>query len=183
MTAHATSPGAAGSRPTPPQSLRVAIVRRVHGVRGEVRAEPLGGDRARFKRGTRFYVEATRRPLVVRSSRAGPEGSLLLGFQGVDTPEAAAELRGAYLCVDVDAARRLGPDEWFVWQLVGMRCVTEDGAPLGTIADVEPAPAADVLVVTENGRVRRYPMVREFVRGVDVDAGVITLAPQPEDAG
>lgn len=167
---------------TAPQSLRAAVVGRVHGVHGEVRAEPLGGDRARFRRGMRLSVEGTGRPLKLRSARAGSDGSLLLGFHGVDSPEQAAELRGAYLCVEVGSARRLGPDEWFVWQLVGLRCVSEDGTALGTIADVEPAPAADILVVDGEDGVRRYPMVREFVRGVDVGAGVVTIAPQPEES-
>jgi 16S rRNA processing protein RimM len=157
-------------------------VRRVHGVRGEVQLQALGGDAARFRGGTAVYVEDSRRPLTLRSARRGPEGSVLVGFEGVDTPEQAAQLRGAYLCVDVAAARRLGPDEWFVWQLVGMRCLTEDGAALGTVVDVEEAPAADVLVIEAAGSQLRYPMVREFVRHVDVDAGVITIAPQPEEA-
>lgn len=169
-------------QPAPPQSLRAALVGRVHGVLGEVRVEPLGGDGARFRRGMRLSVEETGRPLTLRSSRAGTDGSLLLGFHGIDTPEQAAALRGRYLCVDVSAARALGADEWFVWQLVGLRCVDEDGAALGTIADVEPSPAADLLVVDDAGTVRRYPMVREFVRGVDLDAGIVTIAPQPEEA-
>lgn len=160
-----------------PRTLRAALVLRPHGVRGEVRAEVLGADSARFRRGTRLHVEASGRALTVRSSRAGPSGTVLLGFRGVDTPEQAGELRGAYLCVDVRAARKLGPDEWFVWQLVGLHCVSVDGAALGTVVDVEPAPAADLVVVEDGGSLQRYPMVREFVRGVDVEAGVLTLAP------
>lgn len=163
-----------------PRTLRAAIVLRPHGVRGEVRAQMLGADSARFRRGTRLQVEASGRALTVRAARAGPSGTVLLGFRGVDTPEQAGELRGAYLCVDIGAARPLGPDEWFVWQLVGMRCVNVDGAPLGTVVDIEPAPAADVVVVEDAGALRRYPMVREFVRAVDVDGGVLTVAPLPE---
>ena len=166
----------------PPRSLRAALVRRVHGLRGEVRAEPLGGDSRRFVAGLQLQQESTGRPLRVRSARPGPDGAVLLGFEGVDTPEAAGSLRGEYLCVDVAAARPLGADEWFVWQLVGMRCVTPDGAALGVVEDVEPAPAADVIVIRDAERLLRYPMVREFVRGVDVDGGVITVVPQPEVA-
>ena len=164
-----------------PRTLRAALVLRPHGLHGEVRAEILGADLERFCRGTRLQVEGSDRTLTVRSARSGPRGIALLGFRGVDTPEQATELRGAYLTVDASAARPLGPDEWFVWQLVGMRCVSVDGAELGTVADVEPAPAADIVVVEGAGSLLRYPMVREFVRAVDLAAGVITVAPQPED--
>ncbi|MBV8195878.1 MAG: 16S rRNA processing protein RimM [Candidatus Dormibacteraeota bacterium] len=166
-----------------PHSLRAAVVRRAHGLRGEVRAEPLGGDEDRFRRGVVVEVEGTGRRLRVRSSRPGPDGTVLLGFDGVDTPEHAAALRGAYLTVGLSSARRLGDDEWFVWQIVGLRCASPDGADLGVVDDVESAPAADVLVIRSDSSVQRYPMVREFVRDVDIESGVITLVPQSEVAG
>ena len=168
---------------TPPSSLRAALVRRVHGVRGEVRVEPLGGDSARFTPGLTLTVEGSERRLVVRGSRAGADGSVLLAFDGVETPEDARSLHGAYLCVEADAARQLGDNEWFVWRLVGLRCATPDGETLGVVDDVEPAPAADVLVIRdESGRTLRFPMVCEFVKNVDLVNGVITLLPQAEVA-
>ena len=51
-----------------PSRLRAARVLRAHGVGGEVRAEALGGDAARFARGLRLYPEGERRPLTVRSA-------------------------------------------------------------------------------------------------------------------
>lgn len=177
-----TEPAREGSAVTaPPSVLRAALVRGVHGVHGELRVEPLGGDAGRFGAGMRLRVEGGGRELRVRSARAGRDGTVLLSVGGIDTPEQARELRGAYLCVDATAARPLEEDEWFVWQLIGMRCVSVDGAPLGTIVDVEPAPAADILVIAGAGRPLRFPMVREFVRGVDTAHGVMTIAPQPED--
>lgn len=176
-----TEPAQRAGMTAPPAVLRAALVRGVHGTKGELRVEPLGGDAARFHSGMRLRVEDDGRELRVRSARASSNGSVLLSVAGVDTPEQAKELRGAYLCVDAAAARQLDDDEWFVWQLIGMQCVSVDGAPLGTIVDVEPAPAADVLVVAGSGAPLRYPMVREFVRAVDTARGVITIAPLPEE--
>jgi 16S rRNA processing protein RimM len=174
---HDTAAGTA-----PPRVLRAALVRGAHGLHGELRVETLGGDAARFAPGTRLQVEDGGRVLTVRSARPGKDGAVLLHMRGIDTPEQAKELRGAYLCVDPAAARPLDSDEWFVWQLIGMRCVSVDGAPLGTVVDIEPAPAADVVVIARDGEPLRYPMVREFVRGVDTARGVMTLAPQAEDS-
>jgi 16S rRNA processing protein RimM len=81
----------------------------------------------------------------------------------------------------VAAARRLRADEWFVWQLQGLRAVTPDHESIGVVEDVEPGVANDVLVVRSGAGVRRFPMVRAFVQQVDVAAGVITLTPLPED--
>jgi 16S rRNA processing protein RimM len=156
-------------------------VRRVHGVRGEVRTDPCGGDMSRFTRGLRVGVENSDRQLTVRSVRDGGEGSLLLAFDEIDNAEAAQTLHGTYLYVDAAAARDLGPDEWFTWQLTGLNVVDMHGHNLGVVTDVEQAVSSDVLVIQSNGMTRRYPMVRAFVKSVDVAAGVVTLQPQDED--
>ena len=58
-------------QPIAPTKLRVAQVLRAHGVRGEVRVEPCGGDWTRFKPGTRVEIEDGSRARTVRSSREG----------------------------------------------------------------------------------------------------------------
>ncbi len=163
-----------------PSRLRVARVTRAHGVRGEVRVQPLGGGTERFKRGLRLTVEGDGRQVEVRSARSQGDSVLLL-LAGIEDPEAAAALRDAYLTVDVEHARRLGPDEWFVWQLVGMHVRTPDGTPLGAVEDVEAGVASDVLVVRREGAVSRYPMVSAFVTAVDLEQRCITVQPWDED--
>jgi len=164
-----------------PARLRVARVVRPHGVRGDVRVEPLGGGPERFAPGLRFGVEGGPE-LVVTRARALANGQVLLSFEGVDTPESAARLRDAYLSVDAADARPLAEREWFVWQLVGAEVRDPDGAPLGTVEDVEDGVANDVLVVRDGSRMRRFPMVDAFVRDIDVINGVMTVEPWEEEA-
>jgi len=170
-----------------PARLRVARVVRAHGVRGEVRVEPLGGDASRFHPGLRLHVdhlggESGRvPPTVVRSAR--PLGDhVLLAFEGIEDPERAAALKDAYLSVDAEHARSLSEGEWFVWQLVGMEVCDTRGTPLGTVDDVEPGVASDILVVRRGEHVRRFPMVGAFVTDVDMDSGRVTLEPWDEEA-
>jgi 16S rRNA processing protein RimM len=164
-----------------PGRLRAARVLRAHGVHGEVRVESLGGDPERFSRGLRLYPEGGGATLTVRSARGLDGGAVLLGFDEVRDTGAAGALQGAYLCVDASAARTLGADEWFVWQLVGLRAIDPEGVSLGIVEDVEAAVANDVLVVRHGEARRRFPMVREFVRRVDAGAGTVTIAPWDED--
>jgi 16S rRNA processing protein RimM len=165
-----------------PQRLRALYVRRPHGVRGELRAEPLGGDAARFVPGMALYAEDGS-VYTVATARTTGEGDVLLALSEVSTRDAADALHGAYLCVDREAARRLGEDEWFDFELVGMRVVSSaDGAALGTVADVEEYPEQSVLVVRDGGGLeRRIPLVRAHVASVDVNTGQIAVIPWPED--
>jgi 16S rRNA processing protein RimM len=164
-----------------PALLRVAHVRRAHGVRGEVRVQALGGDAGRFAPGTELLVERDHRALTVASARPLDGDEVLLAFQELPNREAVAALSGAYLCVQRSRARALGDDEWFVWQLVGLRAVSEDGDDLGVVRDVEEQPSSDVLVLTDGAGELRIPMVREWVRSIDVAAGTVVVTPWPED--
>lgn len=168
------------ARTAAPTLLRAAFVRRVHGVQGEVRAEPCGGDWRRFTRGLRLRVEPDGPDVTVRSARDGGDGSVLLAFDGMRDAAAVDSLRGRYLGVRADQARSLGPDEWFTWQLTGLRVVSPAGDELGVVTEVEPEVSSDVIVVEGPGGIRRYPMVRAFVKSVDTTAGVLVLEPQEE---
>jgi 16S rRNA processing protein RimM len=170
-----------GGRPLAPAKLRAAQVLRAHGVHGEVRAEPIGGDPSRFTPGTRLETEDGARAFTVRTARPGPGNAVLLGFDEITSATDAALLRGVYLCVDVDAARPLPDGEWFVWQLVGLRVLNTTGSDVGVVDDVEAGVGNDVLVIRDGSAVHRLPMVRDYVTSVDVAAGTVTVTPWTEE--
>lgn len=167
---------------TAPPQLRAAFVKRPHGVRGQVRVEPLGGDAARFSPGLRLRVEPDGREVVVRAARGLGDGDVLLELQGVEDRDAAETLRDSYLCVPNLQRRPLAEDEWFTYELVGLRARTGEGAVVGVVAGIEHHPAHDTLVVRDpHGGVSRLPLVRAFVERVDVAAGEIVVTPWPVD--
>lgn len=165
-----------------PGLLRAAFVRRPHGVRGELRVEPLGGDPARFAPGLVLRREDNAAALRVRSARGVVGGDVLLRLEEVTSRDAAEQLRGVYLCVEPADLRSLGDDEWFLFQLIGLRVRSVTGGIIGTVDDVEDYTEQQVLVVRDdNGQVTRLPFVRAFVERVDVAAGVIDVLPWQED--
>jgi 16S rRNA processing protein RimM len=168
-----------------PQRLRAAYVRRPHGVRGELRVEPLGGDATRFVAGLRLWSERDASvSYTVESARPAPEGDVLLALREITSRNDAEPMRGAYLSVEAGERRTLGDDEWFVWEVVGLTVVSEDGAVLGIVDDVEEYPEQEVLVVREpSGGERRIPMVRAHVVRVDVSNGRIVVQPWGEEEG
>jgi 16S rRNA processing protein RimM len=67
-----------------------------------------------------------------------------------------------------------GEDEYYVFQLVGLRVEEEGGGELGTVTDVVPGVANDVLELDSG---LALPMVEDCVRVVDLPAGRILVAP------
>lgn len=104
------------------------------------------------------------------------KGRPLVAFDGIGDAAAAEPLVGATLALDrADVA--LAADEFFDDDLIGCALVDARGAVLGEVRAVEHYPAQDVLLV---GAARAMvPLVREFVRAVDVRAKRIAVELPP----
>jgi 16S rRNA processing protein RimM len=66
-----------------------------------------------------------------------------------------------------------GQDEWYAFDLVGLRAVEDGGRELGRVTAVEPGVANDVLVL-EDGTL--LPFVQACVGDIDLAAGTIDIA-------
>jgi 16S rRNA processing protein RimM len=88
--------------------------------------------------------------------------------------------RGTELRVRLDTLSPTGEDEYYVFQLVGLRVEQEGGAVLGTVVDVAPGVANDVLELDSG---IALPMVGDCVLGVDLEDGRILIAPGFVDPG
>ena len=146
----------------------------VFGIRGELkcRATPAGADA--FANGRPFALGPDGGARVLRCTGARRHHErLLLAFEGIATPEDARTLVGADLYAEA-AAVELGPDEFLDADLIGLRLVDEAGRDVARVVAVQHFPAQDCLVV-EPGRAL-VPLVKAFIRKVDVAAGVIVVS-------
>ena len=111
---------------------------------------------------------------------------LICRVAGVADRTEAERLKGAALYV---ARGRLPEPEagaYYHADLIGLAAVTETGDRLGEVVEVLNFGAGDILEVRpkDAGRTVLYPMTEAVVRRVDLDGGVIVLAPPEEvDAG
>jgi 16S rRNA processing protein RimM len=104
--------------------------------------------------------------------------NILIKLSGIDTREAAAELRNASLCIPESDAEPL--DEWtfFIHELIGLTVRTIGGDIVGTLKDVMQTGANDVYIVeTVSGAEVLLPAIRDVIREVDLDAGEMVIDP------
>ena len=144
------------------QRVTVGRVGRPHGLNGAFVVEDASDDPERFAVGARLYV-AGLPAVVVESKRA--RGRPVIRLES-DPP------RGSVLEVERDALPRPGPDEYYVFQLVGLDVERADGKSLGRVTNVEAGVANDVLQL-ESGLL--LPLVQACVRQVDLDARRIVV--------
>ena len=134
----------------------------------------ISDDPRRFEPGSEL-THADGRVLTVRTSRRHRD-RVLVGFEGVDSREAAVGLRGA-LFVDAGDVRDLGEDEYWPDDLVGCAVVDLMGTNLGTLKSVVESPAHDLFEVTTKNGDRLVPVVKDIVRSIDVEAREVVIDP------
>jgi 16S rRNA processing protein RimM len=96
-------------------------------------------------------------------------------LRGIETPEAVLPLRGAHIEAEALPADSLPENTYFVFDLIGMRVESDEGAFLGTVADVISIPAHDLLAVRDGSVERLIPIVSDHVKHVDVQARIVIV--------
>ena len=144
--------------------LEVGRIARPHGVRGEVIVELLSNrPEIRLAPGSQLVTDEG---VLEVQSAAAHQHRWIVSFAGVDGRAAAERLRGVVLRAEpLEEAGTL-----WVHDLVGCRVVTTDGRSVGTIEAVQPSPASDLLVLSDE---RLVPMT--FV--VETSAGQVVIDP------
>ena len=152
--------------------IEVGRIVNAHGIRGEVRVQPMGQDPAFLTRFKTFYLDG--QPLRPTANHVH-KSLALMKFPGVDDMNAALELKGRVLSIRRSDAR-LSPGEAFDEELLGLEVKNADtGEILGELTAVTPYPAHRVHTVRG---VREYliPAVPGvFIESVDLDANVMTV--------
>ncbi len=95
----------------------------------------------------------------------------LLRLSGITTATAAEGLQWEYLEIPTSQKPELDEDEFMTEDFIGLNVVTVEGQELGTIDDVIPMPAHDVIQIGE----LLIPAIREFVKDIDFDANTMTV--------
>lgn len=168
-----------GRPATSDDDVVVGVVRAPHGVRGEVKVEPLTDNYgARFRVGARLICEGVG-VLTIKALR-GTEGQPIVRFAGYDDRSAAEGLRNRQLAVSREEARKAAGDAYLWSDLVGLAVVTPEGRELGAVAEIIRAGETDVLVVRGDAGETMLPALESVIREVDVAGGKIVAVPQEE---
>jgi 16S rRNA processing protein RimM len=103
-------------------------------------------------------------------------GALVAKVEGVDSPEAAALLRGSLVEVTRAALPQAEAGEVYLADLPGCKVVTGGGVELGTVEAVDDCGAHPLLrVAGADGASRLIPLVPAYVTGVDLAARVVEV--------
>lgn len=147
---------------------RIGRIVGAFGLKGELKIEPLTDFLDRFEKGSRLRLKGDW--VTVESYRLHKDRPLIK-LSSIRDVEAAKSLQWEYLEAEASESPEMEADEYMVDDLIGLAIVTEDGKEIGNVEDVLNYPAQDLL---KSGELL-IPLVKEFIKSVDIKAGVIRV--------
>ena len=158
------------------QFFRIGAISSIHGLKGEVKVYPLT-DPERFDELSYVLLETGRERIRLEVERVRWFKNLaIIKFAGLDDISQVEKYRGKELWIPREDAQKLGENEYYIGDLIGMQVVTEEDLILGTVSDVLQTGANDVYVVSSEGKKDLLlPAVRQCILSVDVNKNRMTV--------
>jgi 16S rRNA processing protein RimM len=148
--------------------MRIGQIVGAHGIRGQLKVQPLTEFLERFAVGTKILVGTqwyTIETSVVHKGRP------LLNLNGITTMSAAQALQWQFIDIEDSERPELEDDEFLLDDLINLKVVTVDGRELGEVDEVLNTPAHETLVIGD----LMIPFVENFVKEVNFDTETITV--------
>jgi len=98
-----------------------------------------------------------------------------LKLRGIDDRETAGKLVGGQVfCVLAQLAAK-NKDEYYIFELIGLRLIDKNGTDLGVVKDFISLPANDLLVVEGGGSEFLLPLIKDIVREINLKDGFVRI--------
>lgn len=161
--------------------LQVGVISSTHGIAGEVKVFPTTDDPKRFKKLKQVLLDTGKELLELDIVQVKFfKQMVILKFKQFQNVNEVERFRGKSLLVTREHAVKLQKDEYFIADMIDMKVISTEGKDLGTLTDVMQTGANDVYVVKDSdGKELLLPAIKECIREVDMEAGVMTVYLMP----
>ncbi len=158
------------------RSITIGRVVGPFGIRGEIKVVPTTDFPDRFGQGGIVVLSLPKKHRTCRIERSRPhKGGLILKLDGVDTRNDAEELKDIDIVISESELRDLEGGRFYVFDIVGLKVLTEDGREQGSVTEV--LQGANDVYVTSTGLC--IPALKDVVAEVDLERGVMVIRPVP----
>ncbi len=143
---------------------------RPHGLEGLLRIKSYAQSEESFlKAGIIFLKSASGETHEHRVVSVKPHKTIfLMKLMGVNSLEEAEKYRGSAILISKDFLSRKNSEEYFFYELIGLKVYLKKGKYLGTIKHVLSTGSNDIYVVREGEKEVLIPAIHDVVKEIDL---------------
>lgn len=147
------------------------------GIKGQVKVKPFTDDLERFEELKSVLVEKGKELIEMQIEEVKYQQTVvLLKLKGIEDMNMAEKLKGCYLKIKREDARKLPNDTYFIADLIGLNVYTEDGILLGKVYDIYNNKSNDIYVIKDElGKQILLPAIKDVIKHIDIDNEKITV--------
>ena len=154
------------------QRLIIGEVLKPQGIRGELKIKTFTDFPEDVKAFKTVYIDDT--PYKILSFRVGNDGAAYIGLRGVPDRNAAELMRGKLLQGEREDAPPLNDGQYYIVDIIGLSCETEEGEILGVVKNVQNL-SSDIYTIEKAGKSVLFPAVKGVVKKVDLENGKLIV--------
>ncbi len=154
------------------ERLIIAEVLKPQGIRGELKIKTFTDYPEDVKAFKTVYIDD--KPYKILSFRVGTDGAAYIGLRGIPDRNAAELFRGKLLQGERDDAPALEEGQYYIVDIIGLSCETEEGEVLGKVTDVSTL-SSDIYTIEKAGKKILFPAVKGVVKRVDIENGKLIV--------
>lgn len=157
--------------------IAIARLMRPHGVKGDIKAEPLTHDPSRLRKlkdVTLALTDGTQKQ--ARIVHASAHGDIWhLRFEGYESPEVASALNNAL--VQIPESERLPAPEglYYPSDLIGLKVIDQNGKERGKVKGLLELPSVNSFEIRVDGRELLAPWIPPCVLQIDLEQGFVQI--------
>ncbi|MBQ8394674.1 MAG: 16S rRNA processing protein RimM [Clostridia bacterium] len=145
--------------------LLIGEVLKPQGIRGELKIKTFTDFPEDVKKFGTVYIED--KPYKILSFRVGTDGMAYIGLRGIPDRNAAELFRGKKLEGEREDAPELEEGRYYIVDIIGLSCETQDGEFLGTVKDIKNL-SSDVYTIEKDGKSILFPVVKNVIIDIDL---------------
>ena len=146
-------------------ALKIGLILKPQGIKGQLKVQPLTDDINRFKNLKEIIIDQ-KVYKVLGAIISGP--TVFLELFGVSDRDTAETFRGKFLYVKRENAIALEEGRYFIADIIGCKVMSKEKGVIGTIIDIFSSRTDVITVKCDDGRILRFPFLKDLVEKVDV---------------
>lgn len=157
--------------------LIIGKIVNTHGVRGELRVQPLTDNIDRFGDLNTVYLGSSKEAKTLKSYRLH-KSFVLIKFKEHEDINEVLKYKNQYIYINIEDRVSLPEDSYFIYELLDMKVYDMDDNYLGEISDVLQGLSNDVYIIKKtDGGEAMIPAVKEFIKNIDLENKKMSISP------